>query len=190
MVTLSLPTRSTFALKRRKDDSGLFFRYLQTILIFTVMKNIQKMKTVRLNGNRPCRKGLCKLTGVAAVVLVLMCANPERSHAAAYAPMDPDTTVYSGLDVMTAELENATAWLRANNRYNDWGKSDRKLTVLQGIVEKDGSISNVRIFRSSGVKHLDAEALRLVKSAGYKPAMRQGKPVRSKYSVVIPFPAD
>jgi len=56
------------------------------------------------------------------------------------------------------------------------------------IVEKDGSLTNIRIRRSSGHSILDEEALRLVKSMPkWKPAQKNGKNVRTKFRIPVNF---
>ena len=59
--------------------------------------------------------------------------------------------------------------------------------MLTFIVEKDGSISNVTVVRSRG-ELLDAEAVRVVKGMPkWTPGMQGGKPVRTKFTLPIPF---
>ena len=58
---------------------------------------------------------------------------------------------------------------------------------MQGIIEKDGSISDVKISRSVDPS-LDREALRVVKAMPkWTPAKLKGKPVRTKCSIPIVF---
>ena len=60
-------------------------------------------------------------------------------------------------------------------------------SVVQFIIEKDGSISNPKIKKSVTPK-LDAEAIRLVKAMPkWKPGKEKGKTVRVKYSLPIAF---
>jgi len=55
------------------------------------------------------------------------------------------------------------------------------------VVEKDGSISNVKVTRSVDPS-LDKEALRVVKSMPrWTPGRIDGKPVRVKYTVPVTF---
>lgn len=59
--------------------------------------------------------------------------------------------------------------------------------IVQGIIEKDGSISDVKISRSVDPS-LDREALRVVKAMPkWTPAKLKGKPVRTKCSIPIVF---
>jgi len=100
-----------------------------------------------------------------------------------------DTTIYD-LPTNTAELVDAITYFRQNNKFKDWDKNDSKLVVLQGVVEKDGTINSVKIMRSSNEKELDDEALRLIKSAKYSPRKNStGEDVRSKLTIVVEFPA-
>ena len=59
--------------------------------------------------------------------------------------------------------------------------------MLSFIVEKDGSITNATVIRSRG-ELLDNEALRVVKGMPkWTPGMQGGKPVRTKFTLPIPF---
>lgn len=60
--------------------------------------------------------------------------------------------------------------------------------ICQFVVNKDGSIVEVGVVRSSGDPSLDKEAVRLIKSMPkWKPGRHRGKPVRVKYTVPINF---
>jgi TonB family protein len=117
-------------------------------------------------------------------------ANPKHCYHIEYELISTDTTVYNGNVDSTAELLDALICFRENNRHNDWSKNDKKITIIQGIVEKDSTISNVRILKPSKVKQLDEEALRLIKSAKYRPATLKRKYVRSKFIIAVSFPAE
>ena len=59
--------------------------------------------------------------------------------------------------------------------------------VVSFVVEKDGSLSDVRVARSVDPE-LDAEALRVVSSMPkWNPGMDKGKYVRVKYNVPVSF---
>lgn len=90
----------------------------------------------------------------------------------------------------TAKLENAIEYLRANNKYKDWDAKDKKRVVLEGIVEKDSTLTNLKIRRACGVKELDEEALRLIKNKKISPGKDDNlNIIRSEWAIVIPFPA-
>ena len=60
--------------------------------------------------------------------------------------------------------------------------------ICQFVVNKDGSIVDVVVVRSSGEPSLDKEAMRVIKSMPrWKPGKQRGKPVRVKYTVPVNF---
>ncbi|PXV58872.1 hypothetical protein CLV62_14219 [Dysgonomonas alginatilytica] len=124
--------------------------------------------------------------------------HPKKNAATVYekkAPqsttLDNDTTVYE-MPATTAALESAVDYFRANNRYKDWDKKNKKTVLIKGITEKNGSISNVKIFRDgSGIHELDSEAIRLIKQAKLTPARNEkNEIVRSFWMIAIHFPAE
>ena len=59
--------------------------------------------------------------------------------------------------------------------------------VVEFVVEKDGSLSDIKIVRSLH-KDCDAEAIRVLQTMPrWKPGMERGKPVRVKYTVPVEF---
>jgi TonB family protein len=59
--------------------------------------------------------------------------------------------------------------------------------LVQFIVEKDGSISEVEVVKKVN-EYLDAEAVRVVNAMPkWKPGMQKGKPVRVKFTLPITF---
>lgn len=60
--------------------------------------------------------------------------------------------------------------------------------ICQFVVNKDGSIVDVAVVRTSGDASLDKEAVRVIKSMPkWTPGKQRGKPVRVKYTVPINF---
>jgi len=60
--------------------------------------------------------------------------------------------------------------------------------ICQFTVNKDGSIVDVEVARSSGDASLDKEAVRVIKSMpNWKPGKQRGKAVRVKYTVPVSF---
>lgn len=56
------------------------------------------------------------------------------------------------------------------------------------VVEKDGSLSNIKIVRSAKNEWLDQEAVRVIASMPkWRPGMLKGKPVRVKYTIPVNF---
>jgi protein TonB len=59
--------------------------------------------------------------------------------------------------------------------------------VVQFVVEKDGSISEVEVIKKVN-EHLDAEAVRVVNAMPkWKPGKQKGENVRVKYTLPISF---
>lgn len=60
--------------------------------------------------------------------------------------------------------------------------------ICEFVVNKDGSISDIKVIRSGGDASLDKEAVRVIKAMPkWKPGMQRGKPVRVKYTVPVHF---
>jgi TonB family protein len=80
-------------------------------------------------------------------------------------------------------------FVRRNIRYSDeMIKKGIKGRVVVGFrVEKDGSLSNLRIKKSSDAR-LNDEALRVVRSMPkWKPALKDGKPIEMEYNLPVMF---
>ena len=60
--------------------------------------------------------------------------------------------------------------------------------ICQFVIEKDGSVTDIQVVRSSGDSLLDKEAIRVIDSMPkWKPGMQRGKPVRVKYTIPMNF---
>ncbi len=63
-------------------------------------------------------------------------------------------------------------------------------TILQFVVEKDGTISNIKVVGSLD-ETMDKEAIRILKKMPrWIPGKQNGHPVRVKYTILIPFRMD
>ena len=61
-------------------------------------------------------------------------------------------------------------------------------TICQFTVERDGSITDIQVLRSSGDASLDKEAKRVIQSMPrWSPGKQRGKPVRVSYTIPINF---
>ena len=81
-------------------------------------------------------------------------------------------------------------YLRKNIKYPAVSRNNgsQGRTILYFIVEKDGSISNVGVKKSSGDIYLDKEAVRVVESMPkWIPAKQAGKTVRCIFTLPINF---
>lgn len=62
------------------------------------------------------------------------------------------------------------------------------VAVVGFVVQKDGTVSDVHIIKSTGYEVLDNEAMRVVKAMpAWEPGKQDGKPVNVKYSMPITF---
>lgn len=60
--------------------------------------------------------------------------------------------------------------------------------ICQFVVEKDGSVTDIKVVRSAGEKSLDMESIRVIKTMpNWTPGYKNGKPVRVKYTLPINF---
>jgi protein TonB len=77
-------------------------------------------------------------------------------------------------------------WIATNFEVpSDLTKSEQGKIYLSFVIEKDGSVSNIRITRGLSEK-LNNEAIKLVqKMPSWKPAINNGKPVRSRFMLPI-----
>lgn len=97
-----------------------------------------------------------------------------------------------GLEVMPEPIGGAAAWgkfLQKNLRFpavaQEQGVSGK--VILSFIIEKDGSLSNIKVERGAGYG-FDEEALRVLKLAkAWKPGIQNGQPVRVRYNIPINF---
>jgi protein TonB len=77
-------------------------------------------------------------------------------------------------------------WIVANFELpSDLTKSEQGKIYLSFVIEKDGSVSNVRIVKGLSEK-LNMVAIKVVeKMPKWKPAINNGKPVRSRFMLPI-----
>jgi len=103
-----------------------------------------------------------------------------------------DTDIFVIVETQPAFPEGDDArleFLRQNMKYPEKAKEEgiQGRVVLQFIVEKDGSLSNVEIVRGVDPE-LDAEAIRLVLSMPkWIPGKQRGVDVRVRYTLPVTF---
>ncbi len=97
---------------------------------------------------------------------------------------------FTEIEVMPEPFGGAQAWakfLQANLRYPALARENNIAgrVLLNFIVEKDGTLSNIKVSRGLGYG-LDEESVRVLKLAkAWKPGIQNGHPVRVAYT--IPF---
>lgn len=80
-------------------------------------------------------------------------------------------------------------YLKQNLKYPNaaWQADIQGKVVLNFVIEKDGSISDVKVARSLN-PDLDAEAIRVLqRSTGWIPGKQHGFPVRVKFNIPVTF---
>jgi protein TonB len=106
-------------------------------------------------------------------------------------PYDPNRIFTSVQQIPTfpGGFENFYKFLAQNIRYPANAVKDRiqGKVFLTFVVEKDGSLTDIKVIRSvSG--DIDAEAVRVLRSSPkWKPGIQNGRPVRVQFAVPIDF---
>lgn len=68
-----------------------------------------------------------------------------------------------------------------------YDNAEEGTVTLLLAVQPDGSISDIRIARSSGYRHLDAAAQRNLRQAKFQPATCHGKPIAMRVHYSFKF---
>jgi protein TonB len=83
---------------------------------------------------------------------------------------------------MKRYFEKNTRYAHKEDRNNHMG-----IVYVTFIVEKDGSLDSVKLLQTL-TEYYDQEALRLIKAMPkWKPAMQNGKPVRTQFNFPVKF---
>lgn len=104
------------------------------------------------------------------------------------APLSNEPLVF--IDKKATFRGDLSGWLRDNLQYPaaDQEAGNEGKVIVEFIVELDGSLSAVRVFRSSGHPGLDAEALRAARRMpSWNPGTDKNKPVRSLFRQPVTF---
>lgn len=64
-------------------------------------------------------------------------------------------------------------------------KRKRKDFIVMFVIEKNGRVTDVRVFRKADDEEANKEAVRVVKKMRWKPAKEKGKKVRCRYTIRI-----
>lgn len=86
-------------------------------------------------------------------------------------------------------LEEFRAWCISNIRYPQSAQDNgiQGVVVLSFVIEKDGTLTNIKVLRSRD-RDLDAEAVRVLgNSPKWQPGKNRGKAVRVTYTLPINF---
>jgi protein TonB len=106
---------------------------------------------------------------------------------------EADETVYTVVEKMPEYPGGQQAlfdYLKANVKYPEIARANgiQGRSLVQFVVNKDGSISDVQILRSGGDPSLDKEAVRVISSMpNWIPGKQGGKLIRVRYTVPVNF---
>ena len=117
---------------------------------------------------------------------------PETASVAVKDTLTPVFEVVERMPQFPGGVAAQVEYFKKNLRYPAEAKKagTQGRVVVQFFVNKDGSISNVKVLRGVDPA-LDAEAVRLVNSMPkWKPGMQKGKAVTVKYTVPVLFKLD
>ena len=100
-----------------------------------------------------------------------------------------ETTVFTVVEQMPEFSEGGQkallAFIADNIPENITGEGRATVSFT---VEKDGSLNDIRVIRSSSYKELDDEAIRIIrKMPKWIPGQQRGKPVKVKFTVPVDF---
>ena len=110
-------------------------------------------------------------------------------------PISNDTTeqIYMVVEQMPefpGGMGNLMIYLGENIKYPSKAKENQweGRTICQFVVEKDGSISNAEIVKSSGYQLLDVEAMRVILNMpNWTAGIQNGDSVRVKFTIPVTF---
>ncbi len=100
-----------------------------------------------------------------------------------------DNNVYNSVDELPSFPGEISQWLSQNLQYPPIAQENgiQGTVVVQFVVEKNGSLSDVKVIRSKDPS-LDNEALRVVRNMPkWKPGKLNGSPVRVSFTLPITF---
>lgn len=137
---------------------------------------------------------------MAAITCVACTKKTENQNALAETSVEQttisnDTTeqIYMVVEQMPefpGGMGNLMIYLGENIKYPSKAKENQweGRTICQFVVEKDGSISNAEIVKSSGYQLLDVEAMRVILNMpNWTAGIQNGDSVRVKFTIPVIF---
>lgn len=108
---------------------------------------------------------------------------PEADTSPVYEQCDQLPEFPGGIEALMVHLNHNTVYPKESVDTNEQGR-----TLVAFVVEKDGSISDVKITKSSGFDRLDAEAARVIREMpAWVPGKHEGEVVRAKFVLPVNF---
>ena len=118
--------------------------------------------------------------------------NIDKEQPAPPTPTPDENGIYTVVEVMPAfpgGMNECLKFISENVKYpaiaHEKGITGR--VIVQCIIEKDGTVSNIKVARSVN-EELDKEAMRVIEAMPkWTPGKMKGEPVRCKYTLPITF---
>ncbi len=133
-------------------------------------------------------RGVCiyKVLGLLALVVFLTGCAAEKEPLI-ISPLSQDFMTEPTMPKYPGGIEKMFEFIAYNLRWPDDDACIQGRVVVSFIVEKDGSLTDVKVIKSVDPA-FDKEAVRVVKSMPkWEPGMWRGKPARVHYCIPIKF---
>jgi len=80
-------------------------------------------------------------------------------------------------------------WLMSQINYPEHAKKNKieGRAMVRFVIDENGNVTNPSIAASAGNEELDAEALRVVQKAKFKPGYNNGEPVKVQFTLPVIF---
>jgi TonB family protein len=127
-----------------------------------------------------------KVLGLCALIFILTGCAAEKEPLI-ISPLSQDYMTEPTMPKYPGGTEKMFEFIADNLRWPDDDACIQGRVVVSFIVEKDGSLTDVKVIKSVNPA-FDKEAVRVVKSMPkWEPGMYRGKPARVKYCIPISF---
>ena len=127
-----------------------------------------------------------KVLGLCALIFILTGCAAEKEPLI-ISPLSQDIMTEPTMPKYPGGTEKMFEFIAYNLRWPDDDACIQGRVVVSFIVEKDGSLTDVKVEKSLDPS-FDKEAIRVVKSMPkWEPGMWRGKPARVKYCIPIKF---
>ena len=129
---------------------------------------------------------------VAAFIIMTFAAKAQQAPASEVVVVNDSLRIYTTVEKAPSFPGGDNKFIRfliKNIRYpsNSFTKRIEGKVLLTMVIEKDGSITNIRVLKNVS-PDIDAEAIRVIKlSPKWEPGMQGGKPVRVQHDIPISF---
>jgi len=132
------------------------------------------------------------------ILLSILSANAQKQDTTIYQScrLANDTNHYVGIDKQIIfdscpqfgkQSDDYNKYILAHIKHYTTTKKRNVRIIISIIIEKDGSVSNLKIIHSVSSNLSNKEAIRVIRDMPkWKPAILHGKPVRMRYFLPVP----